>query len=144
MALVLDKTINASPQRVFSVLSDLGQARVWMPEIERIDNVSPGPFGAGTSWRETRHAGKREFVSTLRITAFEPPKVLAFVLEGKGMTGQMQFTLAPAAAGTQVHYQAEMKGHGLMSLMTGTINRMMAKLDADLLDRLQAHLERRA
>jgi len=31
-----------------------------------------------------------------------------------------------------------------MSLMTGTINRMMAKLDADLLDRLQAHLERRA
>ena len=107
-----------------------------------------------TNWRGVRNgapgfarrkrAGKREFVSTLRITAFEPPKILAFVLEGKGMTGQMQFTLAPAAAGTQVHYQAEMKGHGLMSLMTGTINRMMAKLDADLLDRLQAHLERRA
>ena len=65
-------------------------------------------------------------------------------IDGDTLAPEMQFTLAPAAAGTQVHYQAEMKGHGLMSLMTGTINRMMAKLDADLLDRLQAHLERRA
>lgn len=87
MALVLDKTIQAPPQRVFAVLSDLGQARQWMPDIERIDEVTPGPFGKGTSWRETRHAGKREFVSTLRITEFEPPTALGFVLEGKGMPG---------------------------------------------------------
>ena len=142
MALVLDKTIDARPDKVFSVLSDLDQARDWMPEIERIDEVSPGPFGAETNWRETRHAGKRKFVSRIRITEFTPPKVLGVVLDGKGMSGQMRFTLSPSGAGTHVHYEAVMKGHGLMSLMTGTINRMMAKLDADLLDRLQAHVGR--
>lgn len=56
----------------------------------------------------------------------------------------MRFTLAPSGAGTRVHYEAQMKGHGLMSLMSGTINRMMAKLDADLLDRLDAHVNGRA
>ncbi|TLZ50780.1 MAG: hypothetical protein E6K18_06520 [Methanobacteriota archaeon] len=143
MALVLDKTIAASPGRVFAVLSDLGQARQWMPAIQKVENVSPGPFGLGTSWRETRQAGKRVFESTIRITGYEPAKVLAFIVEGKGMTGQMRFTLAPAGAGTQVRYEAQMKGRGLMSLMSGTINRMMAETDKDLLDRLQAQVERR-
>jgi uncharacterized protein YndB with AHSA1/START domain len=144
MTHTLDRTISASPERVFSVLADLGQSREWMPEIERLDDVTPAPFGMWTSWWETRHAGRPEFVSTIRITAFEPAKALGFVLEGKGMTRRMRFTLAPSGAGTQVQYEAEMKGRGLMSLMTGTINQMMAKLDADLLDRLQAQVERRA
>jgi len=55
----------------------------------------------------------------------------------------MRFTLAPSAGGTRVHYEAEMKGRGLMSLMSGTINWMMADTDRDLLDRLAAQVERR-
>ncbi len=141
--LILDRTINANPERVFSVISDLGQARAWMPTIETIDGVSPGPFGAGSSWRENRRAGKRMFESTIRITTFDPAKTLALNVTGKGMTGQMRFTLAPSAGGTRVHYEAEMKGRGLMSLMSGTINWMMADTDRDLLDRLAAQVERR-
>ncbi len=139
--LILDRTINASPERVFSVIADLDQARAWMPTIEKIDGVSSGPFGAGTSWRETRRAGKRMFESTIRITTFDPAKRLALMVTGKGMTGQMRFTLAPSGSATRVHYEAEMKGRGLMSLMTGTINRMMAETDRDLLDRLAAQVE---
>ena len=142
MALVLDKTINASPQRVFSVISDLGQARAWMPTIEKIDGVSAGSFGAGTSWRETRRAGKRMFESTIRITTFEPAKTLGLSVEGRGMTGQMRFSLASVGGGTKVHYEAQMKGRGLMALMTRKINSMMAHTDRDLLDRLAAQVER--
>src|SRR2546423_14781936 len=59
MAFTRTATIAASPERVFSVLSDPASAQRWMPAIQRIDSVSPGPFRLGTSWQETRKAGNR-------------------------------------------------------------------------------------
>ena len=54
----------------------------------------------------------------------------------------MKFTLTPRGAGTEVHYEAEMRGKGLFRLMSGAMNRMMAQADADLLDRLKTQVER--
>ncbi|HLQ42400.1 MAG TPA: SRPBCC family protein, partial [Thermoplasmata archaeon] len=73
--------IAANPERVFSVLSDLGSSRQWMPAIQRIDGVSPGPFRLGTSWQETRKAGKRMMQSTLTVSSFEPPSKLGLHVE---------------------------------------------------------------
>ncbi len=143
MAFVLTGVINASPQRVFAVLSDLNQASQWMPAIQKIDQVSAGSFGLGTTWRETRMAGKRTMESTIRVTSFDPPSALGLRVEGKAMTGQLRFALSPNGEGTMVHYEAEVRGKGLMRLMTGTINRMMAQSDADLIDRLKSRVERR-
>ncbi len=143
MPLVLDGTINASPERVFAVLSDLSQAREWMPAIQRIEQNTSGSFGLGTSWHEMRNAGKRTMESTIRVTTYQPPASLGLLVEAKAMTGQLQFSLSPDAAGTKVHYEAEMRGRGLMRLMSGTINRMMAQADADLLARLKAQVERK-
>lgn len=133
--------IRATPDRVFSVLSDLGQARQWMPAIERIDNATPGPVRLGTSWQETRKAGKRTMQSTIRVASFEPPSQLGLEVDGKAMKGQLKFTLAPKEGATEVRYEAQMWGKGFMRLMTGTINRMMAEQDSDILDRLQAQVE---
>ena len=57
------------------------------------------------------------------------------------MTGQLAFTLSPNDEGTEVRYEAAMQGRGLMRLMTGTINRMMAQEDSDILDRLRSRVE---
>ncbi|HYS71801.1 MAG TPA: SRPBCC family protein [Thermoplasmata archaeon] len=142
MPFELSARIDASPDRVFAVLTDLRQAKDWLPSVQKIDEVSPGSFGTGTSWRETRQAGKRIFQSTIRVTEYKPASTLSLVVDGKGMTGQLSFRLAPKDGGTDVHYVAEMKGKGLMRLMTGTINRMMAAEDADLLDRLRDQVRR--
>ncbi len=73
MAFTRPGFIRASPTLVFSVLSDVGRGQRWMPSIQRIENVSSGPFGLGTHWQETRAAGKRTMQSTIRVVAFEPP-----------------------------------------------------------------------
>jgi len=80
--------------------------------------------------------------SQLRVAWFEPPNRLGLEVDGKMMKGQMTFTLAPKEGGTEVRYEAEMWGKGLAKLMTGTMNRMMAEEDSDLLDRLRAQVAR--
>src|SRR5881397_3291913 len=132
MAFTRTAMIAASPERVFSVLSDPAGAQRWMPAIQRIDSVSPGPFRLGTSWQETRKAGNRIMQSTIRLH-----------MDAKAMKGDLSFRLMPKSTGTEVTYEAQMRGKGLMRLMTGTINRMMAAEDNDILDRLRSQVETR-
>ncbi len=143
MAFTRTAMIAAPPERVFSVLSDLAVAQRWMPAIQRIDGVSPGAFRLGTSWQETRKAGNRVMQSTLRVSTFEPPSKLGLHVEAKALKGDLSFRLAPKSAGTEVTYEAQMWGKGLMRLMTGTMNRMMAAEDNDILDRLRTQVEAR-
>jgi len=114
-----------------------------MPAIQRIDSVSPGPFRLGTSWQETRKAGNRIMHSTISVSSYQPPSALGLHVEAKAMKGDLSFRLTPKSAGTEVTYEAQMWGKGFMRLMTGTINRMMAAEDNDILDRLRTQVEGR-
>lgn len=136
MALELRAEIPATPERIFSVLSDVENAKGWMPAIQKVERLDDRSFGVGTSWRETRLAGKRSMESTIRVVACEPGSKLALRVESDAMEGDLVFSLKPTGPGTEVRYTAQMKGRGIMRLMTGTINRMMAQEDADLLQRL--------
>ncbi|HEX9339587.1 MAG TPA: SRPBCC family protein [Thermoplasmata archaeon] len=135
--------IDATPDRVFAVLTDLGRAQQWMPSIQKIDPLTSGPFVIGTSWRETRAAGKRTLESMVRVTALEPPTRLGLEVDSKPMKGHLEFRLTPRGGGTEIQYEAEMRGKGLFRLMSGAMNRMMAETDDDLLDRLKGQVERR-
>lgn len=142
MALELRAELPATPDRIFSVLSDLDQARQWMPAIQKIERLDDRPFGVGTSWKETRLAGKRSMESTIRVVACEPGSRLALRVESDAMEGDLVFALKPTGPGTEVRYTAQMKGRGMMRLMTGTINKTMAEQDADLLDRLAVQIRK--
>ena len=142
MALELHAEVPATPERVFSVLSDLNQAREWMPAIQKIERLDDRPFGVGTAWKETRLAGKRTMESTVRVVACDPGSRLSLRVESDAMEGDLAFTLRPTGPGTEVHYTAQMKGRGMMRLMSGTINKMMTQEDANLLDRLATQVRK--
>jgi uncharacterized protein YndB with AHSA1/START domain len=136
-------TIAAPPTKVFSVLSDVNQARQWMPEIQKIDNVSTGAFGVGSQWHEVRDVDGRMMDSTIRVTQFDAPTTLRMEVIAKGITGHLAFTLTPKGDATDVRYQGDMKGRGIMSLFNGRINRMMNEGAGPLLDGLKRHVEAR-
>ena len=142
MSFTRTAVIRAPPERIFSVLADLGQTKQWMPAVQSIDNVTPGPVRVGTAWKETRKAGKRTMESTIQVALYRPPSQLGLQVDGKAMRGQMTFTLAPKEGGTEVRYEAQMSGKGLFRLMSGMMNRMMAEEDHDILDRLRGQIER--
>ncbi|MFY0521668.1 hypothetical protein ACN28I_00080 [Archangium gephyra] len=62
----------ASPERVFSALKDLDAASKWMPNLVGIEKLSPGKFGVGTKWRETRRMFGREASEPSRSPASSP------------------------------------------------------------------------
>ncbi|HYM41015.1 MAG TPA: SRPBCC family protein [Thermoplasmata archaeon] len=140
MALELKADLPATPEEVFSVLTDPNQAPQWMPAVQKVERLDDRPFGVGTSWRETRRAGKRTMVSTIRVVACDRASTLGLRVESDAMEGDLLFHLTATGPGTNVRYTAQMKGRGMMRLMTGTINRMMAQEDADLLQRLEAQV----
>ncbi len=143
MPFVRTTLMRASPDRIFSVLTDLDQSRQWMPAIQKIDGVTPGDFRLGTTWTETRKAGKRIMSSEIRASSFDPPTRLALEVDSKVMKGRMIFTLTPSEGGTELRYEAEMSGKGLFRLMSGKMNRMMAAEDNDILERLRVQVEGR-
>lgn len=140
MALTLTAEIPATPDQVFAVLADVDRGGEWMPAIQKVERLDDRAFGVGSSWKETRRAGKRTMESTIRVVACDRGSRLALRVESPAMEGDMEFTLTPTGPGAEVRYRAEMKGRGLMRLMSGTINRMMAQEDADLLERLKAQV----
>ncbi|MCI4351748.1 MAG: SRPBCC family protein [Thermoplasmata archaeon] len=133
--------INAPPEKIFSVLSDVGQAQQWMPAIKRIEQISPGPFGVGTNWKESRMVGNRMMDSTIKVAGYQPPTNLKLDVQGKGITGHLEFILTPQGTATTVLYQGEMKGHGFMALFNGRINKMMAEGAPELVGDLKRYVE---
>lgn len=136
--------IPATPEQVFGVLTDLEQAREWMPAIQKVQRLpqdATGPVAKGSKWIETRMTPRGPFVSTLTVTECEAPKRFAIKAENKQAVLAFEFDLvANDAGGTTVTGQGSGKLKGLRSLFSGALVKQMQKEDADLMARLQAQV----
>src|SRR5256886_17090502 len=119
MSFTRTAVIRAPPERIFSVLADLGQTKQWMPAVQSIDNVTPGPVRVGTGWKETRKAGKRTMESTIQVALYRQPWRLGLQADRMGKRGQMTVTLAPKEGGTEDRSDAQMAGKALCRLRRG-------------------------
>ena len=94
-------TIARPAGEVFAFLADLRNIPTWNYAIERTVPTSPGPAGAGTTYRQTRTIPRRS-EENLQITVFEPPSRLTI----HGQLGPFQATLSyllqPTAGGTRL------------------------------------------
>ena len=50
----LTQHINASPEKVWAVISDIPGSAATLSGVESIQMVSEGPYGEGARWKETR------------------------------------------------------------------------------------------
>ena len=135
--------IRRSPEQVFAVLDDVEQAPQWMPAIRRIDILTPGMrLGVGFKWRETRRVfGILRVKVVLVVTSHDPPRTWGLTYNDGKVQATATFELAATPSGTQVAFVEEVEG---LQGKPGRADRMMQameKQDADLLDRLKAHVE---
>ena len=77
-------TIARPAYRVFAFLADFTNIPAWNYAITRTVQTSPGPAGAGTTYRQTRTIPRRS-EEAFKITHFAPPSRLAI----KGQIGPL-------------------------------------------------------
>ena len=109
------KEIAASPERVFESLKDLDAASKWMPNFVGIEKLSPGKFGVGTKWRETRRMFGREASELFEVTGLEPNKSLELFVDGTQGSSKrghyrFRYQLEPTGGKTALTMEAEIGG----------------------------------
>jgi uncharacterized protein YndB with AHSA1/START domain len=81
------RTVRAPRQQVWRALTDLGGLRRDVGHVADFELLTPGDFGDGTRWRETRRVGRHRAVLTMTVES-------AVASEGYVATGTIGSTEA--------------------------------------------------
>lgn len=137
MEVTFREEFDAPVERVFHVFTDIDGAPKWLPNLIKIEKLTPGPFAKGTQWRETRKMFGKAATETFEVTAFEPGRGFELFIDGsKGATGRGEFRFSyrfeAANAKSVMRVQGVITGLGCMGtalgwLFKGMIKKMIAK-----------------
>lgn len=141
----LSVDIDASPEAVFAMISDIENSADRVEGIEKIEMLTDGPVGVGTKWRETRVMMKKEAVEEMEITAFERPSYYTVYCDSCGCDIEWTMRVEPKGNGCSLTLEMSSKSRTLMSklfaplgwLMSG----MMKKCVVKDLENIKAYVE---
>jgi carbon monoxide dehydrogenase subunit G len=97
--IVLTRTVAAPPAAVFAVLTDVARLPAVIPEIKRVEVLTPGSVGVGTRLRETRVMFGKEATETFEVTVYEPGRRFVMVADSCGVAFTAEHTFQPDPAG---------------------------------------------
>jgi carbon monoxide dehydrogenase subunit G len=128
-ALTVSRHVDAPPERVWEVLTDLERAPDVVRAIESVEVHTGTGFGVGTRWTETRTMMGRTARETMEVTAFAPLR--SYVVEAiSGATRyRSEFGVAPDGRGTTLTMTFDAQPSGLVGkLAAATLGRLFAGL----------------
>jgi carbon monoxide dehydrogenase subunit G len=98
----LTQHIHASPEKVWSVISDIPGSPATLSGVDSVQMLSEGPYAEGTRWKETRTMmGKSETVEMWVSQADPPRSTTVKALQG-GADYTSRFSLAERDGGTDL------------------------------------------
>lgn len=133
--------INRPIEEVFAFATNPEHAPRWLPDVRRIEMLTPGPLRAGSKFNETRLMKGKEHSAVIEVGVHEPPHRHAASATMMGVTATYHYSFARDGGGTKVHLVAEVAGRGLGKLLVPMVVGTMKKQDGDQLDRLKAVIE---
>lgn len=131
VAFTASQTIPASPDAVWSVLTDWNRAPDWLG-VDRMRGESPPNVGSELTF--TARGAER----TSTVTELDPGRRITMTSSQGPVTANYRYVLAPDAAGTAVALEAEVLVRGPLRIMAPIIRRSIAKEDGTQLQRLAA------
>ena len=98
----LTHTVAAPLPAVFDAFTDFANAPTRVADIIRVEVLTPGPVGVGTSFKETRKMFGKECTETMTVTAFEPGKLVELSAGSCGAVFTTRFTFEPDGGKSRV------------------------------------------
>ncbi len=94
------RLVEAPVAEVWRVFTDLSRRCEWLSTVTRVEVLTPGAFGAGTVWRETRTmADGGEITEEFRVRECAIPERFVVVSPGIGADYRMTYTFVPVIEG---------------------------------------------
>ena len=94
------RLVEAPVSTVWRVFTDLAGRRQWLSAVTGVDVLTPGPFGDGTVWRETRRmADGGEISEEFQVRECEAAERFVVTSRGIGADYRMTYTFIPVVTG---------------------------------------------
>ncbi|MBI4264349.1 MAG: SRPBCC family protein [Acidobacteria bacterium] len=115
--ITVSSEIAAPIDKVFSVFTDVEHAANQVSGIKEIKMLTPGGFGLGSRWLETREVLGRLDSAEMEVTSFEKHRTytISHHKGGQHLGARVDavFTFEPAGDGTKVTVEFDLEGPGL-------------------------------
>lgn len=98
----LTQHVNASPEKVWAVLSDIPGSAGTLSGINAIQMLSEGPYGEGTRWKETRTMMGRQETVEMWVSQTDPPRSTTIKALQGGADYTTRFALKERDGGTDL------------------------------------------
>ncbi|TPV52453.1 SRPBCC family protein [Pseudarthrobacter phenanthrenivorans] len=98
----LTQHINATPEKVWSVITDIPGSAATLSGVDSVQLLTDGPYGEGTRWKETRKMMGRSETVEMWVAEAEPNRSTTVKALQGGADYTTRFTLAPGDGGTDL------------------------------------------
>jgi carbon monoxide dehydrogenase subunit G len=98
----LTQHIHASPEKVWSVISDIPGSAATLSGVDSVQMLSEGPYGEGTRWKETRTMMGRSETVEMWVAKADPPRSTTVKAVQGGADYTSRFSLAERNRGTDL------------------------------------------
>ncbi|MFC5381216.1 SRPBCC family protein [Aquipuribacter nitratireducens] len=93
------RRVQAPVDEVWRIATDLESAPQVVRGIDAVEVLTPGPFGVGTRWRETRTMFGRSATEEMTVSAVDPGRSYTVEATSSGVHYLSTFSFAPAGEG---------------------------------------------
>ena len=137
--------INASPELIWEMLTDLKQIKRWNTTVISDEPLSPGPPHVGQISKMMLKEGSKAVEYESEISHYQPTSQLSMILRG-GNLGKgpmyLDYQLSANETGTMMNYESKWEPHGFtLKLMAPIINKMAQKNATEVLNQLKVVTE---
>jgi len=110
--------INSTPQEVFGWLEDPEKAKQWMTSVTETEILHETPDRVGTSFRETVEDEGGSLEMQGFISGFEADKSIAFHLESRVNTVDVEYWVGKIGTGVCLEYHADIRWKFPMNIIS--------------------------
>lgn len=105
--------IAAPLDKVFALFTDLDHSTDKVSGIKQVEMLTPGRFGLGTRWRETREVLGRYDTADMEVTSFEVNRTYTITHHKFGTRIDAVFSFEPTSRGTKVTIDFDLESPGM-------------------------------
>jgi uncharacterized protein YndB with AHSA1/START domain len=120
-------TINRPIQAVFTFIADAENDLRWCPAVKEIEQIAGDGPGLGARYRMVHTPGGMKFHATVEIVAYEPPRLMKWVMTDGGHRLHGTYQLEAVHGGTRLTQTSQITFAGWLRIPGLFMKRVIAR-----------------